>query len=242
MSMNRVAVITGGGTGVGRAVALECARQGWTAVIVGRRADPLDETVEHGHGAAGRIIMHVADVSDERAVRELAQRVERELGTIGALVNSAGVNIARRHLADLTAADFRKLVEVNLVGAFLCVHAFLPMMRRAGGGTIVNVNSVAGLRANPVSGAAYTASKFGLRGLTQTVNIEERKHGIRACDIFPGEINTPLMDARPKPPTPEQRANMLQPEDLAACVMLVLNLPGRAVVEEITIRPGHAEI
>jgi NADP-dependent 3-hydroxy acid dehydrogenase YdfG len=82
----------------------------------------------------------------------------------------------------------------------------------------------------------------GARGLTQTINIEQRKHGIRACDIFPGEIDTPLMVKRPQPPTPEQRAKMLQTDDLAACVMLVLNLPARAVVEEITIRPGSAQI
>ena len=240
--MNKVAVITGGGTGVGRAVALECARQGWTAVIVGRRAEPLDETVEHAHGVAGRIVPHVADVSDEASVRALADRVAREFGTIGALVNSAGINVAQRFLADLTPDDFRTLIDVNLTGAFLCIHAFLPLMRRGGGGTIVNVNSVAGLRANAVSGAAYTASKFGLRGLTQAINVEQRKHGIRACDVFPGEINTPLMDKRPKPPSPEQRTKMLQPEDLAACVMLVLNLPPRAAVEEITIRPGEAQI
>ena len=240
--MNKVVVITGGGTGVGRAVALECARQGWTAVIVGRRAAPLDETVEHASGRPGRVIPHVADVSDEAAVRALADRVAREFGTVGALVNSAGINVAQRALEHLAVDDFRKLVDVNLTGAFLCVHAFLPMMRRAGGGTIVNVNSVAGLRANPVSGAAYTASKFGLRGLTQTINMEQRKHGIRACDIFPGEIDTPLMDVRPQPPTPEQRAKMLHSDDLAACVMLVLNLPPRAVIEEITIRPGSAQI
>ena len=240
--MNKVVVITGGGTGVGRAVALECARQGWTAVITGRRAEPLDDTVEHAHGLTGRVIPHVADVSDEDAVRALADRVAREFGTVGALVNSAGINVAQRELEQLSADDFRTLVDVNLTGAFLCVRALLPMMRRGGGGTIVNVNSVAGLRANPVSGAAYTASKFGLRGLTQTINVELRKHGIRACDIFPGEIDTPLMDKRPQPSTPEQRAAMLQPEDLAACVMLVLNLPPRAVVEEITIRPGSAQI
>jgi NAD(P)-dependent dehydrogenase (short-subunit alcohol dehydrogenase family) len=240
--MNRIAVITGGGTGVGRAVALECARQGWTAMIVGRRNGPLDEVAEHASGLGGRVISHAADVSDEGAVRELAERAQRELGTVGALVNCAGINVARRFLGELSVEDLRKLIDVNLVGAFLCVHALLPMMRRGGGGTIVNVNSVAGLRANPVSGAAYTASKFGLRGLTQSINVEQRKHGIRACDVFPGEINTPLMDMRPQPPGPDARAKMLQPEDVAACVMLVLNLPPRAAVEEITIRPGHSEI
>ena len=105
--MNKVVVITGGGTGVGRAVALECARQGWSAVIVGRRAAPLDETVEHGHGLSGRIIPHVADASDEPAVRALAERVAREFGTVGALVNSAGINLAQRQLEQLSVAYFR---------------------------------------------------------------------------------------------------------------------------------------
>src|SRR5688572_10589093 len=100
--MNKVVIITGGGTGVGRAVALECARQGWTAVIVGRRAEPLDETVEHAHDLPGRIVPHVADVSDEPSVRALGERVAREFGTIGALVNCAGINVAKRFLAELT--------------------------------------------------------------------------------------------------------------------------------------------
>jgi NAD(P)-dependent dehydrogenase (short-subunit alcohol dehydrogenase family) len=235
----RIAVVTGAGSGVGRAVAVELSKAGWMVVAVGRTPDSLNETVKH----AGKMTLAVqCDVADADQVLVMAHRIQRDVGDPTVLVNSAGANVPKRALSELTLEDYYALVEVNLHGAFHCVHAFLPMMRRAGGGTIVNINSVAGMRANPVSGAAYTAAKFGLRGLTQTINIEQRKHGIRACDIFPGEIDTPLMDKRPKPPTAEQRKRMLQPEDVAACVMLVVTLPARAVVEEILIRPGGSEI
>lgn len=237
--MNRVAVVTGAGSGVGRAVAAELARQGWTVVAVGRTQRTLDETVELArHG----VLAHVCDVSRADQVQALRRRVATEFGRIDALVNSAGMNVPARHLDDLSLDDYHVLVGVNLHGAFNCIHAFLPMMRTAKGGTIVNINSVAGLRANPVSGAGYTAAKFALRGLTQTINVEQRKHGIRACEIFPGEIDTPLMDKRPKPPTAAQRKAMLQPEDVAACVMLAINLPARAVVEELVLRPGNSQI
>jgi len=115
----------------------------------------------------------------------------------------------------------------------------LPAMRKAGSGTIVNVVSDAGLWANKVSGAAYAASKFGVTGLTATINAEERHAGIRACAVFPGEIDTPLLDKRPKPPTAEARARMLGAEDVSACVMLAIDLPERATVEQIVVRPRH---
>jgi NAD(P)-dependent dehydrogenase (short-subunit alcohol dehydrogenase family) len=236
---DKTTVVTGAGSGVGRAVTIQLARENWNVVAVGRTQQTLDETVKL---ASKLVVAHVCDVSDAKQVQSLAQRVERDFGGATVLVNSAGANVPRRFLSELSLDDYHKLIAIDLNGAFYCVHAFLPMMRLAGGGTIVNINSVAGLRANPVSGAAYTAAKFGLRGLTQTINIEECRHGIRACDIFPGEIDTPLIDKRPKPPTPEQRAKMLHAEDVAACVMLVVNLPPRAVVQEITIRPGNSQI
>jgi NAD(P)-dependent dehydrogenase (short-subunit alcohol dehydrogenase family) len=152
-------------------------------------------------------------------------------------VNCAGINVAKRSLAELSSDDYRHIVDVNLNGAFYCVHEFLPSMRAAGDGTIVNVISDAGLSANRVSGAAYIAAKFGLTGLTATINAEERRNGIRACAVFPGEINTPLLDRRPTPPPPEARQKMLQAEDVAACVMLAIDLPTRATVEQIVVRP-----
>jgi NAD(P)-dependent dehydrogenase (short-subunit alcohol dehydrogenase family) len=237
--MSRIAVVTGAGSGVGRAVTSHLARDGWRVVAVGRTQESLDETAGL---AGGAVTVHPCDISDRDQVTRLARRVQEEFGAIHALINSAGTNVPKRALAELSLDDFHHLVSVNLNGAFYCAASFLPMMRAGGGGTIVNINSVAGMRANPVSGAGYTAAKFALRGLTQTINIEHRTEGIRACDIFPGEINTPLMDKRPKPPSARQREQMLQPEDVAACVMLVINLPPRAVVEEILIRPSNSQI
>jgi len=176
------------------------------------------------------------DIGDPDAVQRMAQRVRNELGDPTVLVNSAGMNIARRALTELSVEDYRQVIDINLNGAFYVTHAFLPAMRKQGG-TIVHVVSDAGLTANRVSGAAYTASKFGMMGLIATINIEERNNGIRATTILPGEINTPLLDRRPVPPPQEARTKMLQPEDVAACVMLAIDLPERAVVEQLVVRP-----
>ena len=178
------------------------------------------------------------DISVEQQASAMAQQVTQELGEVEALVNAAGINVNRRSLEQLSVDDYRRIIDVDLTGAFLCTHAFLPAMRRRRSGTIVNVISDAGLSGNRVSGAAYIAAKFGLSGLTHAINAEERKNGIRACGIYPGEINTPLLDQRPTPPSAQAREKMLQSEDVADCVMLAINLPPRAIVEQLVIRPA----
>ena len=238
--MNQIAVVTGAGSGVGRAVAIALAREGWNLALVGRTEAHLRETIQLAtqSGANSKVIACPGDIADEASVAEMARRAQRELGEVDVLVNNAGTNVPRRSLDELSVDDFRRLIDVNLNGAFLCVHAFLPQMRRRGQGTIVNVISDAGLFANRGSGAAYIASKFGMTGLTGAINAEERRHGIRACGIYPGEINTPLLEKRPAPPTSESREKMLQPEDVAECVMLAIRLPQRAVVEQLLVRPA----
>ncbi len=235
--MSRIAVVTGGGSGVGRAVALQLAREGWQVAIMGRTQSLLDETVALADQDGGRVIACTGDVSRETDVAAMAQRVRSAFGDPTVLVNSAGSNIANRALEVLSPADFRRLIDINLTGAFLCTHALLPGMLRQQRGTIVNIISDAGLLANATAGAAYVASKFGLTGLTQSINVEQRKNGIRATAILPGEINTPLLDKRPAPPPMEKRLAMLQPEDVAACVMLAINLPDRAIIEQLLVRP-----
>jgi NAD(P)-dependent dehydrogenase (short-subunit alcohol dehydrogenase family) len=168
--------------------------------------------------------------------RAVADSIART-GAVHALVNCAGTNLPARGLDVLSVEDFRRLVDVNLNGLFYCVHAVLPAMRRQGEGTIVNIGSDAGLAANAKAGAGYVASKFGVTGLTQSINAEERGNGIRACAIFPGDIDTPLLEKRPVVPPPEARQRMLQAEDVAACVMLAIDLPQRAVVEQLVVRP-----
>ena len=156
-------------------------------------------------------------------------------GSVDVLVNSAGINVPRRALDVLSLGDWHAVLATNLHGAYYCVRAFLPSMRARGAGTIININSDVGKTARDLAGAAYVSSKFGLRGLTQQINAEERHHGIRACSICPRDVNTPLLDKRPQPPPAEQRAAMLQPDDLAACAWLVATLPSRAIVDEISL-------
>lgn len=236
--MSQVAVVTGAGSGVGRAIAVQLAALGWKVALIGRRVEMLDGTIKSIEEGVDRMKAFPCDVGDSNAVAQMAKEVLAAFGTIDVLVNSAGTNLAKRALADLTDDAFDQVVKINLNGAFYCIREFLPTMRAKKAGTIVNIISDAGLRTNPVSGAAYVASKFGLTGLNDTINIEERKNGIRATAIFPGDINTPLLDRRPVPPPPEARQKMLQPEDVAACALLAITLPHRAIVEHLVVRPA----
>lgn len=235
--MIKTAVVTGAGSGVGQATALALAREGWRVVIVGRRESMLKQTASLAGADAKRFLVWPCDISDVTAVEEMAGKVRTEIGDVEVLVNAAGTNTPARSLKELSLEKYRELMETNLTGAYLCVQAFLPRMRERRSGTIINIVSDAGRQASPKAGVAYVMSKFGMAGLTQSINAEERGNGIRACSIFPGDIDTPILDKRPNPPSPEARQKMLRSEDIAECVMLVIKLPPRALVEEILIRP-----
>ncbi len=176
-------------------------------------------------------------MADAAAVGRAFAAVRDRHGAVSLLVNAAGTNVPGRSFERLTHADYRRIVETNLTGTYHCVAEVLPEMRLGGGGTIVNVVSDAGLWANGFSGPAYIASKFGQAGLTAAINAEERRHGIRACGVYPGEIDTPILDLRPDPPSAERRARMLKADDVADCVMLAVSLPMHAVVEQLVVRP-----
>ena len=232
----RTAVITGAGSGVGQAVALRFAAEGWGVALVGRREDALAETAANaGSAADGRVELFPCDVSVPDAVAAMATAVLERFGAVDVLVNSAGTNVPQRSFETLSLDDWHAVIATNLHGAYYCVRAFLPGMRTRGSGTIININSDVGKVARDLAGPAYVSSKFGLRGLTQQINAEERRNGIRACSICPRDINTPLLDRRPEPPPQDARARMLQPDDLAACVWLVATLPPRAIVDEISL-------
>ena len=234
--MNRTAVVTGGSSGVGRATALRLVKEGWRVAIVGTRPDALDETIKLS-GNPEQMFACPCDIGDADAVAAMARRIREKWGTVELLVAAAGTNTPNRSLEKLSLEDYRKVIDANLNGAYHCVQAFLPAMRENRLGTIVVVNSIAGLKASALSGVSYVMSKFGAAGLVQSINAEENKHGVRATSVFPGDINTPLLDKRPNPPAKELRANMLQPDDVTDCVMLAVNLPARVVVDEIVVRP-----
>lgn len=235
-----VAVVTGAGSGVGRATALKFSAAGWHVALVGRRLETLAATVRLAPAARRRHLLCLpCDLGDARAVAAMARSVLSRFGQVDVLVNAAGHNIPLRSLGELSHADYAAVMDANVNGVLYCVQAFLPAMRAAGSGTVINVGSEAGKQASAKSGAAYVVSKFGLTGLTQTINAEERPNGLRACCIFPGDIDTPLLNKRPTPPPPEARARMMQPDDIAACVWFAATLPDRATVEEIVVRPSR---
>ncbi len=235
--MIKNAVITGAGSGVGQSVALKLAGQGWRVAILGRRAEALNETVQLAGNLGGNFFVCPCDIGDVKAVEAAAQKVFERFGSVEVLVNAAGTNAPKRALEVLSLADYHAMMDTNLNGAYYCVQAFLPAMRRQKSGTIVNIVSDAGKQASPKAGPAYVMSKFGLAGLTQAINAEERANGVRACAIFPGDIDTPLLEKRPAPPPSEARAKMMRAEDIADCALLAINLPSRAIVEEILVRP-----
>lgn len=230
------AVVTGAGSGIGRAIALKFAAEGWHVALVGRRAETLAATsASIGHAADGRITLYPCDVSAPEAVAAMGAAVLERHGAVDVLVNAAGINVPQRSFETLSVDDWQAVLATNLHGAYYCVRAFLPGMRQRRTGTIVNINSDVGKVARDLAGPAYVSSKFGLSGLTQQINAEERRHGVRACSICPRDVNTPLLDKRPQPPTTEERTRMLQPDDVADCVWLVATLPARAIVEEISV-------
>ena len=232
----RTALVTGGGTGLGAAVALSLASDGLQVAIAGRRQDKLDELVA-ASPPDNRIQARVADVADRQAVAELVQWATSRLGRIDVLVNSAGVNVRKRSMAELAAEDWDTLMTVNATGAYNCIRCVLPQMRERRDGVIVNISSVAGKRASSLGGAAYSASKFAMTALGLAAGEEERQHGVRVTNIYPGEVETPILEQRPVPVSAEHRARILQPDDVAAAVLMFVNLPQRARVQELLIVP-----
>lgn len=232
--MTKTAVITGAGSGVGQAIAIALAKDGWQVALIGRRREALLATAKT---AKKNAFVCPCDIGNQDAVKKISAAILKKFRAVDVLVNAAGTNAPKRSLRELSPKDYQRMIDTNLNGAYYCVQAFLPAMRARKSGTIINIISDAAKQASAKAGPAYVMSKFGLAGLTQSINAEERENGIRACAIFPGDIDTPLLELRPSPPPSEARTKMLRPEDVALCALLAIHLPPRAVIEEILIRP-----
>ena len=238
--MNRLAgksaLVTGGGSGIGLAVARAFLDEGAKVAISGRDEAKLQRAVE-SLPARDRLFYQAADLADAEQVRPMIERVTQQLGRIDILVNNAGLNIKERTMRELTPERWQLLVRANLDGAFYCIHAVLPAMLERHDGVIINISSTAGKRASPLGGAAYAASKFGMSALGLCLAAEERESGIRVSNIYPGEVNTPILEVRPQPVSAEQRQRILQPADVAAAVLFVATLPPHVSVPELVIKP-----
>lgn len=232
----KVAVVTGGGSGVGKATALLFLKEGARVVIAGRDAAKLAAVVAEAK-SPDRIRTVPTDVGKATDCQALIDTATKAYGRIDILVNNAGTNIKERTFRELSPETWDMMVRTNLDGAFYCTKAVLPQMFERKDGVIVNVVSVAGKRANPLGGAAYVAAKFGMGGLGIALSNEEKDSGVRVSNIYPGEIDTPILVARPRPVTEEQRAMILKADDVAEAVLFVVSLPARVSVPELIIKP-----
>ena len=229
----KVVLITGGGSGVGQAAARLFAQLGARVAITGRDEAKLLATAEGSPG----IFVKAADVTDPASVAALVKAVTDTLGRIDILVNNAGTNIKARKMRELSVENWNRLVRTNLDGAFFCIREVLPQMIARKDGVIINVNSVSGKRAYPLAGAGYAAGKFGLHALAGCLASEELESRIRVSSIYPGEIDTPILEERPTQVTAEQREKILKPEDVAAAILWVAGLPPHVSVPELVIKP-----
>lgn len=231
------AIITGAGTGIGQATAKALAADGYTVALLGRRADVLEVTAAEILADGGKAVVVPCDVACRDSVADAMRVLESQFSGFDVLVCNAGTNLPRRTLTELTPEDWDKLIDVNLTGAFNIVRVVLPHMRKAKKGTVVQICSISGKRASTLGGIGYSAAKFGQSAMGICLAREERENGIRSTVIYPGEVNTPILEQRPQPVPDYRRPLILQPEDVAAAVRFVVALPARANVLELIIKP-----
>jgi NADP-dependent 3-hydroxy acid dehydrogenase YdfG len=236
----QVAWVTGGGSGIGLAGAVELAKAGCNVVVSGRDAAKLDAAIAAAQArgaAAGSLAALPLDVADAAGVARVAAAIEARHGGVDILVNSAGVNVPRRFWNQTDAATFANVVAINLTGATACTLAVVAGMRQRRRGTVINVASFAGWVLGYLTGPAYTASKAAMIALSHSFNIEECVNGLRATALCPGEVATPILKNRPVEPSAEEKARMLQEDDLGRTIRFIAEMPPHACINELVITP-----
>jgi NADP-dependent 3-hydroxy acid dehydrogenase YdfG len=233
----QVAVVTGAGTGMGRETARLLAESGATVVIVGRRKEPLETLRATIEDAGGTAVIEDADITAPGEADALITRVTERVGPVDILVNNAGSSSSVLNPQWMPEDEWRAVIEVNLTAVFLLTRAVISGMIERGRGTIITVSSLAAVTPNLLGGAAYGAAKAGVRNFMSFLHTTFRGEGIRAITVLPGEADTPILDGRARPPAPEERANMVQPIDVARAVHLAATLPERTVLQEVIVAP-----
>ena len=227
----QVAVVTGAGRGIGAAIAASLAALGAHVVLCGRTLEPLQSTSSKINTQGGNSTAMPCDVADLRSVETLAKQVEERFRRVDILVNNAGVGVFGTPLHQLSPEDWDLMMNTNLRGVYYCIRSFAPLMIRARSGHIINISSLAGKNTVP-NGAAYSASKWGLNGLTYTVAEELRSHNIRVSVVCPGSVNTDF-----SPHAGKSADKMLQASDVAHAVEMLVTQAPQSFVSEILLRP-----
>jgi NADP-dependent 3-hydroxy acid dehydrogenase YdfG len=237
----KTALVVGASGGLGRAIASMLAEEGYSLALVGRDIEKLQSVRSELGTAAQSALLLSCDLTDRAQAQAMVEQVLAQMNFIDVLICAAGLNVRQRSLRSLDPADWDRVIAANLTTAFNAIHFTLPSMRTRGGGLIVQISSLAGLRANTVTGAAYSAAKFAQGALGISIGREERGRGIRSTVIYSGEVNTPLLSVRADrlgaTANEGRSATILQPQDIADAVRLLVTLPPRAHIPELVIKP-----
>jgi 3-oxoacyl-[acyl-carrier protein] reductase len=230
----KLAAVTGGTRGIGRAIAERLLREGASVAICGRTPDSTNRAVE-AMKPLGRIFGYPADISRVDQVTDFFRAIDREFSGLDILVNNAGEGVFRK-VADMTPEEWHRNIDLNLNGAFYCSREALARFSKRGGGFIVNISSLAGKNAF-TGGAAYNASKAGLNLFTEALMLDHRHDNVRVCSIMPGSVNTDFGGDSAR--RQGDLSWMIHPEDIAETVALVLRMPARTMVSCIEMRPSR---
>lgn len=228
----KVVVVTGGTKGIGYAIAEKLLEAGAKVFVCARNKPELKLALER-LSASGRAEGEVCDVRSEDQVRMMLEECVRVFGGVDILVNNAGIGIMGKTVEELSGDEFRQTLETNLFGVFYACHYVVPLLKKRGGGYIINISSLAGQNAHPRM-AAYNASKFGLNGFSEALMQEVREHDIKVSYICPGSVNTYFGGDTPG----REQSWQLQPEDIAGVVLDLLRMNDRALPSKIEIRPS----
>jgi len=233
----RVAWVLGAGSGIGRASALRLAREGWAVALSGRRTAELEGVAAEIAAEGGTALASPCDVTDVQAVRAVHGQLAGSVGAPALVVQCSGVNTPKRQWDTLEAEDAKRVIDINLGGVLNVLAVTVPAMRERKRGTIVVVSSWAGWCFTPFAGPSYGASKTALAPLVESVNHRAGGDGVRACLICPAEVATPILAQRPNPPSAQDMARMLKPEDVAAAVAYAAGQPPGVCINEVVISP-----
>ena len=233
----KIAWVTGAGSGIGEAAALALAEEGATIVLCGRTAEKLERVATRIKSAGGTTHVQAADLTHAAEAERVGAYIQKTLGRLDILVNNAGTNVQNRAWSKLTAAGASEVIQGNLASAFYCVTVALPIMRGQKDGVMIHTASLAGRNISLLGGPAYSAAKHGVVAMSHSINMEECQNGIRSTAVCPGEVVTPIFDKRPRPPTPEECARMVQPEDCGELIKYIACLPPRVCLNEVWISP-----
>ena len=233
----KVSIITGAGTGIGKVAAVMFAEAGSDLVLAGRRQAPLDEVADLAREHGVEVEVRPTDLENGDAAADLGKWSLERFGKVDILVNNAGHSSRVRSLRYVGPEEWESVFKVNVEGVYRLTQSVLANMIDRGSGTVITVSSMAALTPGLLGGAPYSAAKAASLNMIRGMNTELAKLGVRACAIMPGEVDTPILENRPRPPDADDRSTMMMPEDIAQAIFLCAAMPQRTIVEQVVMMP-----